>query len=66
MIEEATRKQIDPEKNYSVSEVARVTAIHPNTIRKDLKEGRLRGRQGAITRRWTVRGSDLLEWLEER
>ena len=66
MIEQVIRDQIDSEKNYSVSEIARIAEIHPNTIRKDLKDGRLRGRQGVITRRWTVAGSDLLEWLEKR
>jgi len=64
--EQSQVQEIDPEKTYSVSEIARVTELHPNTIRKDLQEDNLKGKQGLISRRWKVRGSDLIEYLEKR
>lgn len=66
MIEPAILKQIDPEKIYGVSGIARLTGIHPNTIRKDLNLGNLVGKKGAFNFWWKVKGTDLIEYLEKR
>ena len=58
--------EIDPEQRYSVSEIARITGLHPNTIRNNIKVGNLKGKRGIFSNRWRVEGSDLIEYLEKR
>ncbi len=59
-------QEIDLEKEYSVSESARITGIHANTIANNIKAGNLHAEKGVFSLRWKIKGSDLQEWLEKR
>lgn len=56
-------KEISPGKLYSVDETARILEICSGTVRKHLRERKIRGKK--IGRRWLVKGEEIRRFIGE-
>jgi excisionase family DNA binding protein len=56
-------KEISPGKFYSVDETARILEICSETVRKHLREDKIKGRK--IGRRWLVKGQEIRKFIGE-
>ncbi|MBT4936332.1 helix-turn-helix domain-containing protein [Candidatus Peregrinibacteria bacterium] len=54
--------KIDTDKIYNSSEIANILGIHQVTIRRFLKEKKIKGRK--VARQWLVLGKNLLAFLD--
>lgn len=56
-------KEISPGKLYSVDETARILEVCSETVRKHLRERKIRGKK--IGRRWLIKGKDIRKFIGE-
>lgn len=49
------------QQTHDVQEIAEAVDMHPNSIRRNLQKGRIRGRK--VGNEWVVTESALREWL---
>jgi excisionase family DNA binding protein len=56
-------RDIHPGKLYSVAETARILEVCNGTVRKHLRERRLKGKK--LGRRWLVKGEEIRKFIGE-
>jgi len=56
-------KQIDPNKFYTIEEISHFLDLSSQTIRKFLRERRIRGKK--IGRRWHILGKNIINFVKE-
>jgi excisionase family DNA binding protein len=56
-------ESIDPGKLYTVFETADMLQLSEQTVRKHLRDSRLRGRK--IGKRWHIRGAEIRKYIGE-
>ncbi|KPJ53844.1 hypothetical protein AMJ39_02835 [candidate division TA06 bacterium DG_24] len=56
-------ESIDPRKLYTVFETAEILQLSEQTVRKHLRDAKLRGRK--IGKRWHIRGAEIRRYIGE-
>ncbi len=55
---------IEPNKQYSIPEVAKLISVTNQTVSKYLREGKLKGIKRGPKRKWFVKGSEIKKLME--
>jgi excisionase family DNA binding protein len=58
-------EKIDPKRYYTAEEAGKYLRVQRDTVKKQIREGKLKGKKQGGRQQWVVRGDELLRRMKE-